>query len=607
MSDNNVSYELQQIQSTLAALTDRLAAATATQVGGMQMYIAVGWSPIIALTDDGTYYYAQIIDWTGGSGIKPPVMQYLCETGWTYNIAEAARVGVVGGGLPDGDKGDITVASGVWTIDNGVITTIKLADRSVTAAKLFQVGHQKLIGRHGAGDGDAQEIGLDGGLEFQGGNIRREALTGDVTAPAGGNALTITPAANPAWITALEWTKLTGVPATFTPSAHTHPLSELAQSGATTNQIIQWNGTAWVPVTFTAGIGGTLGTTDNALTRADGTGGTTAQGSGVTLDDSANLLATNWTVASGIFSGRTFARLGSVGTNLALILSPTGTGFIASQVPDGTTAGGNLRGNNAIDFSYSRDVATRVASGAGSFNGGTSSTASGASSFAWCGQATNGLTFAMFGTATGNWSVSIGQATSSTANGSLAAGEGAQATGDYSAALCYSNAAGTHSVATGNRSLASLYGQFAHASGRFAVNGDCQRAFLVARRQTTDATASSLFLDGTSSRIIVSANSSGRARIVIVARRATATEESITFERVVCWHRGVAANTTTIDVQTIGTDRGRTGGAWGAGPAWTIAINADTTNGGIDIVVTGAVGVTIRWIASIDWTETTNP
>ncbi len=190
MSDN-ISYELQQIQSTLAALTDRLAASTATQVGGMQMYIAVGWSPIIALTDDGTYYYAQILDWTGGSGIKPPVMQYLCETGWTYNVAEAARVGIVGGGLPDGDKGDITVASGVWTIDNGVVTEVKLGARSVTAAKLFAVSHEKLIGRHGAGSGDAQEIGIDGGLEFNGANIRRAALTGDVTASAGSNTTTL--------------------------------------------------------------------------------------------------------------------------------------------------------------------------------------------------------------------------------------------------------------------------------------------------------------------------------------------------------------------------------------------------------------------------------
>lgn len=38
-----------------------------------------------------------------------------------------------------------------------------------------------------------------------------------------------------------------------TPTAHTHPLSDLTQSGATTNQVPQWNGSAWVPATVSGG------------------------------------------------------------------------------------------------------------------------------------------------------------------------------------------------------------------------------------------------------------------------------------------------------------------------------------------------------------------
>jgi hypothetical protein len=38
-------------------------------------------------------------------------------------------------------------------------------------------------------------------------------------------------------------------------SSHTHPLSQLTQSGATTNQVPTWNGTAWVPSTPASGGG----------------------------------------------------------------------------------------------------------------------------------------------------------------------------------------------------------------------------------------------------------------------------------------------------------------------------------------------------------------
>lgn len=514
MSDN-VSYELQQIQSTLAALAERLAVSTATQVGGMQMYIAVGWSPIIALTDDGTYYYAQIIDWIGGSGIKPPVMQYLCETGWTYNVAEAARVGIVGGGLPDGDKGDITVASGIWTIDNGVVTTAKMGGDVTTAGKALLTGADA-----------AAQLGLIGAAA----------------------------------------------------ASHTHNVSDLLQSGATTNQVLQWNGTAWVPVTFSGGIGGTLGTTDNALTRADGTGGATAQGSGVTLDDSTNLSATNWTVGVGTYSGRTFSKFCSVGTNIALVLSPTGTGFISRHVPDGTATGGNNRGDYAVDFNFTRSAASQVASGIGavSFHSSTSS---------------------------GYGSVSFGESTAS-GTYSLAGGQ-STASGQNAFAWGTSTAAGSHGTALGLNSSAPLTGQLSVASGRFAANGDAQRGAIVMRRSTTDATASNLFVDGSSARWLIPANSSGTAMVTVVARTATAGAETMTWRRRVNWQRGVAVGTVTVDVETVGTDRGYTGGAWGAGPAWSLSITADTTNGAINVIGTGVVATNIRWVAEIQWGEVT--
>jgi hypothetical protein len=54
-----------------------------------------------------------------------------------------------------------------------------------------------------------------------------------------------------------DWDSVSGKPSTFAPTTHTHPLSALTQSSATTGQVATWNGTAWVPQTPSGGSGGT--------------------------------------------------------------------------------------------------------------------------------------------------------------------------------------------------------------------------------------------------------------------------------------------------------------------------------------------------------------
>ena len=53
----------------------------------------------------------------------------------------------------------------------------------------------------------------------------------------------------------------------------------------------------------------------------------------------------------------------SIGTNVGIVLQTRGTGYIASDAPDNAVAGGNARGDNAVDLQMDRTNATDVASG----------------------------------------------------------------------------------------------------------------------------------------------------------------------------------------------------------------------------------------------------
>jgi hypothetical protein len=95
--------------------------------------------------------------------------------------------GATGAAGSDATVTNANVNAAIATDTNATWTALG----DVTLDRIEDIGYGKVIGRHTAGDGTPQEVGIDGGLEIHGGNIRRAALTGDVTASAGSNATTL--------------------------------------------------------------------------------------------------------------------------------------------------------------------------------------------------------------------------------------------------------------------------------------------------------------------------------------------------------------------------------------------------------------------------------
>lgn len=80
----------------------------------------------------------------------------------------------------------------------------------------------------------------------------------------------------------VQWSDVVSKPSTFPPATHAHPPSEIQQAGASSGQVLQWNGTQWAPASlpppggvspydvrsssFTAAAGGRYLLTANNLT-----------------------------------------------------------------------------------------------------------------------------------------------------------------------------------------------------------------------------------------------------------------------------------------------------------------------------------------------------
>jgi hypothetical protein len=308
-----------------------------------------------------------------------------------------------------------------------------------------------------------------------------------------------------------------------------------------------------------SGLSGT-GSVDNAVLRADGTGGATLQSSAVVIDDLFTASPNN-TV--------NFTCLKPTGgtTNVGVAIVPKGTGAFSLAVPDGTATGGNARGANAVDLQTLRNAATAVGTGLSSFTAGQNNT--------------NAGTYGSISGGTANATTAVNSPCVTGGNSNTASADMARAGGFY----C----------------VADQYGMDAWSSGGFAnfgASADVRIYRQMLKQKTTNATPVRLQANGINQTAIYTLIPSGRVLLALIKISGVKSDGSACAE----YLRKVAiknvSGTTSLvgSVETIGTDIEDNAST-------DVSITADNTNDAVNITVTGIAAETWRWVAVVEGLE----
>lgn len=306
----------------------------------------------------------------------------------------------------------------------------------------------------------------------------------------------------------------------------------------------------------TGTIGGSTGSTDNAVLRADGTGGATAQDSSFVIADLATASPNN-TV--------NHASLQAIGptTNVSASVVPKGNGAFILSVPNGASSGGNARGASAVDLQLSRTDATHVASGSSSFVVGIRNVASGARSMVFGSQNTGSGDDSFVGGANN---------TASSAYATVAGGFFNEATQLGS------------SVLGGIQARADRRCMRAFAANAFATAGDCQGGEFVLQCTTTTNSAVEMLISN-NTRLTIPTGKTCQFLLFVTGVRNGGADVAA-YVRLVRI-KNIGGTTSLVgSVATIGTDE-----ATGT----SISVTADNTNDSLNVSVTGVLSQTWRW------------
>jgi hypothetical protein len=149
------------------------------------------------------------------------------------------------------------------------------------------------------------------------------------------------------------------------------------------------------------------------------------------------------------------------------------------------------------------------------------------------------------------------------------------------------------SIPGGSDAAATLRGQVAYASGKFAAAGDAQAATYILRLLTTDSATHPMALDGNSENLIIAPGQTLSFDILVVARSDAAASAGYRAQGVIENNTGTTGFIGTPTVTVLGEDVS----------AWNVTVQADNSIDALVIRVTGAAGVTIRWVATVRTAE----
>ncbi len=259
---------------------------------------------------------------------------------------------------------------------------------------------------------------------------------------------------------------------------------------------------------------------------------------------------------------------------------------------DATSAGAIALGSNTL-----ADNGNAVAIGNGADAGGSDSVAVGFSTNAAGG---GSVALGNSSSAAGTAAISIG-ISAGTGDSGIAIGQNTDATnciaiGGNSTDADSANCTAADAVAIGQNITADDIGEFAFASGDFVSPSDAHTSIFVLRNNTTDATQTELFADGSSGDISVPSDCTVTFHVFIVARQTDADDVSAgySFFGVMDNNAGTTALVGSLSaITTIGEDVA----------GWDVTATADDTNDGINVLVTGAVGDAVRWVARAEIVE----